>query len=107
MSEIRHKKGTTFSYSGLVKLPAGSWAAACKLNAADGALVETLSVTLTALGSLGPAGETHSILLESSATGTSDWPIARLQGDIAFTSGAIVIATNTFFVIVQKGETNA
>ena len=107
MSEIRHKRGTTFSYSGLVKLPAGTWTAACKLFNGD-ALVETLTATLVALGSPGANGETHSLLLEATAAATADWPIAKLNGDIVFTaSGGVVIATGNFRVIVERGVTNA
>jgi len=106
MNEIQHKKGATFSYAGLVKLPAGTWSAACELH--NGAmLVETLTATLTALGALGPEGETHSLLIEAQASNTANWPIAKLKGDIVFSAASLVIATNTFHVLVQQGVTNA
>lgn len=105
MSEIRHKRGATFSYTGLVKLPAGTWTGACKLFDGE-TLVETLTVTLSTLGSPGANGETHSLLLEATAAATADWPLAKLKGDVAFSSAGAVAITGTFAVIVERSLTN-
>ena len=104
MNEIRHKRGTTFSYAGQVRLPAGTWSAACKLRNGD-ALVETLTAALSPLTAPGANGETHALLLEASASATADWPLAKLQGDIVFSSAGAAVATGTFYVIVHKSQT--
>lgn len=105
---LRIKRGATFSYGGLVTLPAGTWGAACSLRAADDALAATLTVTLDPLAEPGPAGETHSILLVCPAATTAAWPLGMLAGDILFTDAAgVAIPSENFSVNVEQGPTRA
>lgn len=104
---IPHRRGATFSYTGFATLPAGTWTAACALETSLGALVEALTVTLTPLGTPGPNGETHAMLLEAPAANSAAWPLATIVGDITFTdSNGVVLCSPPFAVVVQRGVTN-
>lgn len=105
MNIIRHKRGATFSYGGLVKLPPGDWFAACKLFNEEG-LVETLTATLSPLNVAGANGETHALLIEATAASTADWPLSKIKGDIAFINGSVAVLTSTFFIVVEQGFSN-
>lgn len=106
---ISHKRGATFSYGGLVKLPLGSWVASSSLVMLSGVKLQpSLQVSLTPLGAPGSNGETHSLLIESPASTTKDWPIASLHGDIVFQDAqGVVLASQTFRVMVESGVSNA
>lgn len=106
---IHHKRGSTFSYSGLIKLPTGIWSAESEVHdASTDALVQTLTCTLSVLGSPGGNGETHSLLIEASAANTAAWPLnTKLKADILFVSGAVVVASDTFEIIPIDGVTDA
>lgn len=105
---IEHRRGTTFSWAGTATLPAGTWTAASALEKNDGTAVAALTVTLTPLGTPGPSGETHALVLEASAAAQAAWPIGTLVGDIVFTEAAgLVLATSRFTVAVVRGVTNA
>lgn len=79
--------------------------AVCKLYR-DETLIETLTVTVSPLETLGQNGETHSLLIEASAAATANWPLAKLSGDIAFSSDDVIVSTGTFHVLVQSGYSN-
>lgn len=84
---IAHKRGATFSLSGFVTLPDDStWNSSCSVKTADGTLVEPLTVSLELLAEPDDDGNTHSILIEGTATQASDWPIGKLRCDVKFTS---------------------
>lgn len=105
---IEHRRGATFSYTGTATLPSGTWSAACSLEQSDGTLVDNLVVTLTPLGTPGPAGETHALLLEKAAASTAIWPLGAIVGDILFTdAGGVVLPSGKFTVNVTRGVTNA
>lgn len=106
--KITHKRGATFSYSGLVTLPAGTWTASCDLDNGTGTKVSDTTVTLNTLGSPGANGETHSILIEVVAATTAAWPVGTLSGDIRFADNAgVIVYTSTFYVSVGNGITDA
>jgi hypothetical protein len=105
---ISHRRGATFSYSGLVKLPAGVWSAECELRSTAGILIDNLEVTLSVLQNPGPAAETHAITVARAAGLTGAWPVGTSVGDILFADGAgVVLATGTFTVAIVRGVTNA
>lgn len=108
MQTIEHKRGSTFSYGGTVKLPAGEWTAKCSLKLPSWKKVADLQVTLTPLENPTPQGDTHAILLEAPASGQAGWPVgSTLSGDIVFLeSGGIVIPSATFNVLVEQGITD-
>jgi hypothetical protein len=103
---ITFKRGGTFSYGSLVQMPAGTWAAACKLTDEDGNPVQTMSVSLTP--PVAPSTK-HALLIECLASATAGWPAGKtLKGDIVFTdasSPAVVLPTSTFYVEVQESQT--
>lgn len=106
--KINHKRGATFSYSGLVTLPTGTWTASCDLDNPVGVKVSDTTVTLSVLGSPGANGETHSILIEVAASTTANWPVGTLSGDIRFQDNAgVIVFTSTFYISVTKGITDA
>lgn len=106
--KITHKRGATFSYSGLVTLPAGTWTASCDLDNPAGTKESDTTVTLAVLGSPGANGETHSILIEVAAGTTAAWPIVTLSGDIRFEDNAgVIVFTSTFHISVVKEITDA
>lgn len=108
IQKITHKRGATFSYSGLVTLPAGTWSASCDLDNAGGIKLTDATVTLSTLGSPGANGETHSILIEVAAATTAAWPIGTLSGDIRFADNAgVIVYTSTFYISVAKAITDA
>lgn len=98
---IEHTRGSTFSWGGLVQLPAGTWSATCKVKSADGTTVETLTVTLEALAEPDADGNTHSILIEASSVQTADWAIAKLRCDVRYADNSdppIVEHSPTFII---------
>lgn len=105
---INHKRGATFSYSGLVTLPVGTWSASCDLDDSFGNKVSDTTVTLSALETPGASGETHSILIEVAAATTATWVLGTLSGDIRFSDvSGVVVYTSTFYVNVTNGITDA
>jgi len=105
---ISHKRGTTFSYGGLVKLPAGTWLGRSSLQTQTRRPVGDLVVSLTALPAHGPKGETHALLLECAAVDTAAWPQGTLVGDILFIdAGGLVLQSETFAVNVELGVSSA
>ncbi len=84
LQTISHKRGTTFSYGGLVRLPAGTWSARASVQTQTRQPVSDLVASLTPLVTPGAKGETHALLLEGSALTTATWPQGVLLGDILF-----------------------
>lgn len=108
LQTISHKRGTTFSYGGLVKLPAGTWTARASVQTQTRQPVSDLVASLTLLGTPGAKGETHTLLLECPALTTAAWPQGVLLGDILFLDAAgLVLPSETFAIAVELGVTSA
>jgi hypothetical protein len=94
------KRGATLSLAGYVNLPSGSWSAASETRDQSGALVDDLTVTLTA-----PVSPSiyWTLLIGASATATAIWPVGPLSCDVRFTDGVNVLYTPTFAInVVQE-----
>lgn len=101
---LTHTQGATFSYAGTATLPAGTWTAAASVGRADGSKVSDFTVTLAPLGSVGPAGETHSLLLSATAAVTLTWPIEELVARVWFTDAdGVKLPSPQLTVQVEKG----
>ena len=108
LQTISHKRGTTFSYGGLVTLPAGTWSARASVQTQTRLPVSELVASLTPLQTPGTKGETHALLLESLALTTASWPQGTLLGDILFLDAAgLVLPSETFSINVEQGVTSA
>lgn len=104
-AQITFKRGSTFSYSGMVELPVGTWSAAAHIRTPNGDLIQALTVTLTP--PVNPSTE-HTLLLEATAAQTLLWPCEKLEGDVVFTDASVtpvVVPTGTFTVEVREKVT--
>lgn len=108
---LTHKRGDTFSYTGTVVLPAGTWTAACQLR--QDAKIDKDPPAGTITVTLGNAGVSNgttplSILLFAQHSETQTWPAALLDCDVQFKDNSgipIVDSTVTFTVLVVKDVT--
>lgn len=106
MSQIYHKKGDTFTLICVWKDALGnpvdltSYTIASQVRSIN--FVDTLSVTI-----LEAANGKFSV--ERAATNTATWPISsntsRVFCDIQFTTGATVISSQTFEIVVLEDIT--
>ena len=104
-TRISFKRGSTFSFSGLVQLPTGTWSAAAHIRNGHGDLIQTLTTTLTL--PVSPSTQ-HTLLLTATATQTAAWPLENLLGDVVFTDASatpVVVPTGTFVVSVGEKVT--
>lgn len=102
-----HKRGATLSLAGTVQLPAGTWSASAQVRTATNALVEQLTVTLSAPVSPATA---HGILIECTAAQAVDWPVGDLRCDVRFVDASavpVVVPTPTFVIRVSQEVTSA
>lgn len=110
MSALRFanfKAGSTLSYAGTCRLPAGDWVATCQVRSAEEpyALVGTVTVTLGALSGLDTP-----IALFASATQTQSWPEGTHELDIRYAEVGepdAVIHTSTILLPVGRSITGA
>ena len=104
-ASISFKRGSTFSFSGMVTLPAGTWSAAAQLRSARGDLVFNLTITLTP--PVNPSIQ-HTLLLTATPAQTLAWPLETLDGDVVFTDTSptpVVVPTGSFKVTVIEKVT--
>ena len=107
--QIAIKTGATFSVPFLVLLPAGTWSAACDIRKGDDTLVGALTVTLAALDTPDADGTTHSGLLEATSEQTRGWELGTRRADVRFadtSNPAVVLTSDSFVVVVEKGVTH-
>lgn len=99
------KAGSTFSYAGTCRLPAGTWAATCELRSTQGdaALLGSIGVTLGAtVNGVAP------IALYAPATVTATWPVGQHQLDVRYVdTGGTVLHTSTLVLPVIRAVTGA
>ncbi len=99
---ITHKQGTTFAYSGLCKLPVGTWSARCKL--ARGPSIINTETVLTPLSAPDIDGNTHALSITMSPILTASVRPQVYDADIYFEdANNIVIATGSFAVEIIAG----
>lgn len=106
---INFTRGATFSYSGLVKLPVGTWTVSGDIKNKAKVLVSEMVCTLLPLVAPDADGNTHSILLEVPSTVTALWPVNTLVADLYFADNSvppIVLISSTFSIAVQDGITS-
>lgn len=99
------KAGSTFSYAGTCRLPAGAWLATCQVRSAEEpyALVGTVLVTLGA-----PVGLDTPIALYAAASATLGWPVGLHELDIRYLDAAgAVLHTSTIGLPVLRAITGA
>lgn len=104
LQEIKHKIGSTFSLTGTVKLPAGTWSATSSLAIKDGIKLTDFTVTLEVLDPVAQDGSTHSLLIETAAANTASWPENKiLLCDITFTDqSGVKISSPSFIVKTER-----
>ena len=104
LQNITHKLGTTFSLAGFCTLPSGTWTAASSLAIKGGAKLIDFAVTLTQLPTVAADGSTHSILIETAAANSENWPEDKgLLCYITFTDQAgVKISSPTFVVRTER-----
>jgi len=105
---IKFIRGSTFSYTGLIKLPAGLWTVSGDIKIKEGSLVSEMVCTLVPLSVPDASGNTHSILLEVDSTVTTNWPINTLIADLYFSDDSVptvVLISSTFSIAVQDSVT--
>lgn len=105
VTPLDFKRGATFSFGGLVPLPAGTWTATAQLRDFGAVKIVDLAVTLTP--PVAPDTQ-YSLLLECPASATASWPKGVLLGDIKFADASVpplIITTSTFGVNVIEAET--
>ena len=106
---ITIKAGATFSVPFLALLPAGTWACDSDVRTSADGLVQALATTLTALDTPDASGNTHSGILEATASQTTAWPIGTHQCDVRFTDASAtpqVLIFNKIMVVVEKAVTH-
>lgn len=108
MQTIKHKIGMTFSCSGQLTLPSGTWSADCEARDPDtNALVQTFDVTLTP--PVSPATD-HTITIRAESDETALWTAnKRLRCDIVFSdtsSPPVKVPTSTFYIETQAKVTD-
>ena len=99
------KVGSTFSYAGTCRLPAGDWLADCQVRSAEEpyALIGTVLVTLGA-----PVGADTPIALYAHADYTQAWPVGLHELDIRYRdAGGAVMHTSTILLPVLRSVTGA
>lgn len=99
------KAGSTFSYAGTCRLPAGAWLATCQVRRAEEpyALIGTVRVTLGA-----PVGLDTPIALYAAASATLGWPVGLHELDIRyFDAQSAVLHTSTIQLPVVRAITEA
>lgn len=101
------KAGSTFSYAGTCRLPAGSWLATCQVRGAEEpyALIGTVLVTLGA-----PVGLDTPIALYAAASATLAWPAGLHELDIRYADGSgsgSVVHTSTIGLPVVRSITDS
>ena len=99
------KAGSTFSYAGTCRLPAGTWLATCQVRSAEEpyALIGTVLVTLGA-----PVGLDTPIALYAAASATLGWPVGLHELDIRYQdSTGAVVHTSTIGLPVVRSVTGA
>ena len=97
-------QGATFSRTGLIKLPAGTWTVAGNVKSQDGTLRSAFTCTLEAI-TPDSAGNNYSVLIEVDSTSTAEWPVETLVADLKFTDNSdppVVIISNRFNILVQQ-----
>ena len=107
MAEIYHKKGDTLSYSCSWKDSSGvaidltGYTLNSQVRATN--FVDTLTVAVTsAVNGL--------FTLSATATQTASWPVtdgllSRLFCDVQFTTGSVVVSTETFQLVIAQDIT--
>lgn len=103
-ASIDFKQGATFSLTGTVLLPAGTWMATSQLRDENGGLIRDLQVTLTPLGSP-TATASHTVVIdEATPSDTSDFPLGLLFTDVFFasTSPTVKLPCNTYNINVVR-----
>lgn len=97
------KQGATFSLTGTVLLPAGTWTAASEIRNGRGDLVCTPLVALTPLGSP-TATASHTVVI-ATVDDTGSWA-GVLRTDVFFTdSGGVKVPSETYLINVKVRET--
>lgn len=99
------KVGSTFSYAGTCRLPAGNWLATCQVRSAEEpyALIGTVRVTLGA-----PVGLDTPIALYASAASTLAWPVGLHELDIRYQDITdAVVHTSTIGLPVVRSITDS
>lgn len=103
---ITHKRGDSFSYSGAITLPVGTWTGAAQLRKSyESDPVDTLTVAMS------PPHDTvttWAVLITATASEAALWPTGQVLCDIQFSnteSPPRVISTETFAIDVIKDVT--
>lgn len=105
---LEYKQGGTFSYTGTVLLPAGTWSATCSLIGPDGRVAD-LEVDVQPLETP-TATATHSIVIDTPSTDPNTWPLGVLRSDVFFEDASVTpvfVPTDTFHVNVVERQTPA
>ena len=84
-NKIPFRRGSTFSYTGVLALPDNvTWSIKSYVMTKEDRLIQNLTSTIQKLSTPTANHETHSVLIEATATQTALWPIDTLLGYVDF-----------------------
>ena len=88
-NKIPFRRGSTFSYTGVLALPDNvTWSINSYVMTKEDKLIQNLTSTIQKLPVVTANHETHSVLIEATATQTAAWPIDTLLCFVDFTDNS-------------------
>ena len=101
---IHLKRGDTFSLAAVVQgdgvaADITGWTIASQIRTASGTLIDTLTVAVT-------SAVAGTYTLDESAAGVTEaWPVGKLEMDIQYTVGGVIVSTETAQIRVERDVT--